>query len=334
MNTGLLIGIASGLVSGLILASAAGGSPAGLFVLFFLSPLPIAITGLGWGWFSALAASLSGAGVLAAAIAPKTGFFHLAAIGLPLTALTYLALLHREHHPASSQVPPAQRPPVLVEWYPIGRVLGAASLIAGALAAASLLSIAENAAALESQIRELISKWATNSSALPQGTKGLSAEDIDSFAKLMTRNFGAATATTWMMLACLNLWLGGHVVRASGLMARPWPDLSTITAPRELSLAFIVAVLLSFLPDYPGFIASSFAGAIMGVYVLVGLAVIHNVTKGNAYRALILVLIYVGLIFLQPFSAFVLAMIALAERFLPFRRNGPFDADLPPPPPT
>jgi hypothetical protein len=333
MNNGLLIGIGAGLVSGLILASASGGSVAALFILFFLSPLPIAITGLGWGWYSALAASIAGAGVLGVAIAPKTAFFHLFAIGLPLTVLCYLTLLNRA---TTSAQPPAygSPPQVQLEWYPIGRVVAAASLMAGALAAAALLSVATDSAGLEAEIRKLVERLASAPVTMPEGAKPLGPAEIETFSKLMTANFGAATATTWLVLASLNIWLGGHIARVSGLLQRPWPDLSTIRAPKELSLAFILAVILSFIPDYPGLIASSFAGAIMMAYVFVGLAFVHNVTRGNSYRGLILSVSYAALIFLQPLSAFAFAMLALSEPLLPFRRQGPFDTDLPPPPPT
>jgi Predicted membrane protein (DUF2232) len=330
-NTRLLIGLGSGLVSGLILASASGSTLVGLLILFFLSPLPIAITGLGWGWISAFAASLAAAGVLATLVAGKTALVHLIAIGLPMTALTYLLLLHRERPTDQQTVPAIQS---AREWYPIGRVLSAAALLAGALAALSLLSVATTNAGLETEIRRLLDKLLAAPLALTKTTNALTPQDVDKIAKLMTANFGAATSTTWLILAALNLWLSGHVCRMSGLLARPWPDLSTIVAPRELSLAFIVAVALSFLPDYPGLIASSFAAAIMLVYMIVGLAVLHNITRGNPYRAVILFGAYVVLVFLQPISAFLLAVVALAERFLPFRRKGPFDAELPPPPPT
>ena len=327
----LLVGLASGLVSGIILASAGGGTLTALIVLFFISPLPVAITGLGWGWMSALVASLSAAAVVGIAIAPKTAIFHLVAIGLPMTALCYLALLHRDR-PPPPMAPTSATP--TAEWYPIGRVLGAAALMAGTLAAFSLLSVATSTAGLEAEIRKILDQALASQLALPKTTKPLTSQDIDKIAQLMTINFGAASATTWLIFASLNLWLGGHVCRMSGRLTRPWPDLSTIIAPRELSFVFIVAVGLSFLPDYPGLIASGFAAAIMMVYVMVGLAVLHNITRDNTYRPIMLFASYAVLVLLQPISAFMLAVLALAERFLPFRRKGPFDAEYPPPPPT
>lgn len=327
----LLIGLGSGLVSGLILASAARGSLVGYFILYLISPLPIAITGLGWGWPSALAASIAAAFVVGIGIAPAISIHHLIQFGLPITGLCYLALLHRDrnsHPDAATPTTPAQ------EWYPVGRVLAAMALIAGGLTTLSLLLIASSLAGLEAQLRALFDKMLTGPIALPPGVKLPSPMDLDEQARSLAPWLGILSAIGWMTLAVLNFWLGGHVCRMSGRLARPWPDLSTIIAPRELSLAFIVAVGLSFLPDYPGLIASGFAAAIMLVYVLIGLAILHNISRGSPVRPLLLFAAYAVLVLLQPLSSFILAVIALAERYLPFRRQGPFDAEYPPPPPT
>lgn len=331
MDKRLLIGIGSGLVSGLILASAGGGTVPGFIILFFLSPLPVAITGLAWGWFAALAAALSAAGVLTIGIAPKTGLVHFLAIGAPVSFLAYLILLHRERAPEPSVM---RHQHATVEWYPLGRVLAAIGLIGGGLATIALLAIASTPEQLEAAIRKTAERLFSQAGTAPGAPKTpLSPTELDRFTKLMTIYFGSVLATTWMTLAIFNLWAGGHVARASNLLQRPWPDLSSIRAPRELAIVFAVAVLASFLPGYTRLIAASFASAIMMVYMVIGLAIVHNTTRGNDYRALILVITYVGLVFLQPFSGFLLAMFALAEPYLPFRRQGPFDVDLPPPPP-
>ena len=332
MNTRLLIGIASGLVSGLVLASAGRGSLPGLIVLFFLSPLPIAITGLGWGWLSALAAAVSAALVLAIGIAPKTGLVHLISIGLPIAGLTYLLLLHR---PRPAQAPPRPGTVTAVEWYPVGRVVGAAAFLAGALSALALVGIGTSTAEVEAEVGTFVERFFAAQAKLPDSEAAtLGAEERERMTKRLTAYLAPVVASMWLFLAMLNLWLGGHVARMSGLLARPWPDLSTIVAPRELSVGFALAVALSFLPDFPGLLASGFATAFMMAYLIVGLAIIHNLTRASPYRPLILFAVYGGAIFLQPLSGLTLAVLALAEPFLPFRRKGPFDADRPPPPPT
>lgn len=336
MHMRLLIGLGSGLVSGLILASAGGGSLPGLIVLFFLSPLPIAITGLCWGWLPALVAALSAGAVLALGIAPQTGITHLLAIGLPISALTYLTLLHRDRPQAAPNAYPQSNARRTYEWYPIGRVLTVAALLGGVLAALSLLSIGTTRAELEAEIRQIAERM-FQSAPLPKAdVPKVTPQDMERFTTLMTDYFAWAASLTWLMLAALNLWLGGHVARLAGLLERPWPDLSTIQAPRGLSVIFALAVMLSFVPDYPGLIASGFVSAILLVYVFVGLAIIHNLTRGNPYRSVMLFGVYAAALIIQPLSGFILAILALAEPYMPsrMRRKGPFDADLPPPPPS
>ncbi|HUS97117.1 MAG TPA: DUF2232 domain-containing protein, partial [Hyphomicrobiaceae bacterium] len=276
MRTGLIVGIGAGLTSGLILASAAKSSPAGLMMLFLLLPLPIAITGMGWGWVSALAASLAAGLALGGIIHVKTALSHLLAIGLPITGLCYLALLHREHQPEGYGRQP------LVEWYPIGRILAASALAAGALATFVLYTIANDAAGLEAAVAKMVAVLSERinemRAGMPKdGAKLPTGADFQKITSYVTKNLGAFTATTWMLLWCINLWIGAKVARLSGLLRRPPPDLSTIRAPRELSLAFAAAVILGFVPDYPGMVAMSFASAIMFVYLLVGLAIVHNI---------------------------------------------------------
>ena len=72
MPFSLLIGLGAGLVSALLFASASTGTLLGLLVLVFLTPLPVAITGLAIVWIVALllVRISSVAGIVAAVSAP------------------------------------------------------------------------------------------------------------------------------------------------------------------------------------------------------------------------------------------------------------------------
>ena len=140
-----------------------------------------------------------------------------------------------------------------------------------------------------------------------------------------------AIASIWFSVAMLNLWAAGHVIRSSGRLARPWPDLSAISLPPAMPLAFGAALIGTFVPDMPGLVAAGFASALMFAFMLVGLAILHRVTRGSGLRPAILSLVYGALIFLPPFSTLVVAMIGLAEPLI--RRRYPPGA-APPLPPT
>ncbi|MGI9422832.1 MAG: DUF2232 domain-containing protein [Hyphomicrobiaceae bacterium] len=317
MRSGLLIGVGAGLVSALVLVAAAkGGTVFALFALVFLAPLPIIIAGLGWGWQSALLAALFAGGALGIAVQPKAAAMHMAAIGLPMAVFSYFLMLNR----VSATGPDQQQP--AIEWYPLGRILGLSALIAGGLATVALLSIANDVEGLQTEVRKVVDKIVAGQIPFPgREGRGPTESELDAFAKVMTQSFGAAIATFWMALACLNMWLGGLIAQASGRLGRPWPDLSRLTLPRETPLAFVLSIALSFLSGYPGLIASGFASAFFFAYLIVGLAILHNITRGLGARMMILVAVYLALVFFNPFSGIIVALIGIAEPISPLRRS-------------
>ena len=54
-------------------------------------------------------------------------------------------------------------------------------------------------------------------------------------------------------------------------------------------------------------------------FLLVGLAIVHNITWKNPLRPLLLIALYAFLIFFNPLSTMAIAAIALIEPFLPMR---------------
>lgn len=315
MPFALLIGVGAGLVSGLLFASASTGTLLGLMVLVFLTPLPVAITGLGWGWPSAATAAITAPVIIAVLLAPRAALLHLLALGVPTVVLSYLALLNRSV---------AEDGEERIEWYPLGRIVAVTAVLAGCLATIALLTTATDMEGLRASLRETFERGILQQieSAQP-GAQTLGEEEIATFTELMVVSFAGAIATMWMAIAMLNLWLAGLVTRASGLLVRPWPELSTLTLPRQMSIAFAAAIALTFLPGYPGLIASGFASALIFAFLLVGLAILHYVTRGMTMRGLLLFAVYAALVFLNPFSGLAVAMIGLAEPISPLRRKPP-----------
>ena len=119
----LLLGAGAGLVSAALFASAATGTAlAG--ILFYLTPLPICLAGLGWGWTTAGVAALAGTLVAGGVLGPAAGAVFAGAIALPIAVLCYLALLSRPVAATGGQQ-------AALEWYPIGRLVGWAAIVAG-----------------------------------------------------------------------------------------------------------------------------------------------------------------------------------------------------------
>jgi hypothetical protein len=317
MQLAILIAIGAGLASAALYASASTGTLLGVFVLFFMSPMPVAIAGLGWGWASGSIAAAVGTIVAAIVGGPRGGIVYLVALGAPAAVFSYLALLNRQVELEADAGNGQAQSAVATEWYPLGRLVAWASLWAGLVAAAALIAIAPDAAGVRAAMLELIEK-SRLAEAMGTGGRPLNPQEKNAFVALMAALLPWAIATMWFTIAMLNLWLAGHVTRASGRLIRPWPDLSAISLPPAVPLAFGAAILGTFLADMPGMIASGFASALMFALMLLGLAIMHRITRATALRPAILGTVYAGLLFLQPVSTLLIAMIGLAE---PFFRN-------------
>ncbi len=331
MQLGLLIGIGAGLASAALFASAWTGTALGVFVLFFMSPMPVAIAGLGWGWAAGALAAAIGTLVVAMAGGARSGTVYLVALGAPAAVFSYLALLNRVVEVAPGQGAPSDSLAAATEWYPIGRLIAWASLWAALIAAVALLSIGSDIASLRAALLEVFEK--TNlAAAMGPGGRALTAPEKNAFIALMAALFPWAMSTVWFTIAILNLWAAGHITRASGRLIRPWPDLSAVQLPPAMPLAFGAALLATFSTDMMGLLASGVASALMFAFMLVGLAILHRVTRGSALRPAVLSLAYAALLFMPPFSTLLVASIGLAEPF--FRKRFPPGGALPPATPT
>ncbi len=318
MQINLLIGLCAGLVSAMLFASASTGTALGLFFLFFLSPMPVAIAGLGWGWRSAAMAAFAAPIAIALAGTSRGAIFHILAIGAPTAVLSYLALLNREVATTDGGI--------ATEWYPIGRIVAVAALIAGGLAAFGLLATASDVDNLRDQLRATAERVFVRPAGLPPATgiePAVTPEQLTGLANLLVGMFTAALSNMWMCIAMLNMWLAAMVVRKSDRLIRPWTDLSELRLPPTMPIALAVSIGMTFFSGFAGLIGSGFAAAIIIAYLMTGLAIIHNLTRGHASRPMILTGLYALLVVFFVITGPALAMIGLAEPFSLLRRNPP-----------
>ena len=99
----LLIGIGAGLVAATLFASLANNSMLAA-TLFYLTPLPILLAGIGWGVRAAQIAFVTAALLVAIVLNFTSAIAFSLCIGLPGVVLSYLMLLRREH-PLGRRVP-------------------------------------------------------------------------------------------------------------------------------------------------------------------------------------------------------------------------------------
>lgn len=326
MTISPLLGIGAGLASTVLFVAAITGGPFGLLLTLFLSPLPLAIAGLGWSWSTSLVGAAVAALTLLLAFGPAPAILHLTAIGLPMAGFAYQLSLNRPAQNAAGQAG--------VQWYPIGWVIGAMALWAGALSAAGLIAAGGDMATLKAGVRDMLDQFVAQQRQLPEDfLNSLTPDRRDQFAELILTLLPAATATMWMLIALVNLRLGASVVAQSGRMIRPWPDFTTIMLPRVMPIGFALAAAGSFLSGIAGLVANCFVWAFALAYMLQGLAIIHQSTRGQSFRPFAIIAVYLALLFLFPPSWMMVALLGIAEPMLPFRR-GEIETDAVSPPPA
>ena len=103
--------------------------------------------------------------------------------------------------------------------------------------------------------------------------------------------------------------------------------------PRGVAALLLVAIALAALipASFVGVFGIGLAGALFTAFSLQGLAIVHDRTKGRAFRPMILTGLYVLLFLTQGVLMVALFFFGLADSVFGFRRSG---RNPNPPPPT
>ncbi len=291
----------------LFLLAATGGLPLRI-VLLALVPVPIALAGLSYNAATALAAAVIGVTGVAALFQPFAVALYAMAV-LPIAGLVYLTLLKREDDGGS------------VEWYPVGRLVLAAAIAAGGLFAFAVLPLVSEPEAYRKAIDASVAE------VVKQGLSGLPAEatpteeQLARLGDVLAVVVPSAGAATVLMSLLVSLYLGAQVARAAGTLVRPWPDLAALSLPAGAPLLLAGSMLAAMGLTGPSqAIALSFAGAFYAAYTLLGLAVIHHLTRGAFWRTAALALLYTIVVLNLGMTLFI-AMLGLADSLFPLRRD-------------
>lgn len=308
MTNRIFIALLLGLVSSVVFVSAATGPVVMRFILFLVTSLPIFLAGLGWGTAAGLIAALTGS-VVASLFGWKTALLFAASQGLPAVVLSHLALLSRD-------VPSGDGATAMREWYPAGRLVVLAALLGAVPSVIWLFLFGGDLSALKTTLGPAISDLIK---AQMPAEAPLSTGDLAKITEIIVNLLPAATAIAWMLALLVNLWLAGRIVTATGNFARPWPDLAAINYPQGTPIALAAATALALAGGWVGMAASGFAATLLLAYVLLGLAVIHFVSRGTPWRPFLLWGLYASLLVVNAPLTLPLALLGLAEGLFHFR---------------
>lgn len=327
MRGNYLIGLLAGVAAAVVFVSATTGPLAMRVILFLLTPLPLFLAGFGWGWGTTLAAGVVGTLAMALLTTPAVGAVFAISQAIPSTILIYLVTLNR----AAAAPGPDVDPTTGIEWYPIGRIVIWAAGISGVMALAAIVMIGPDMETLRTEVRKLIDVVLKAQFEAMNGGTAMSAEDLGRLTDVGIYLLPAATALSWMLTVLFNLWLAAKITLASGKLPRPWPDIPAMRFPRTTPLALAAASALTFVPGYVALAASAVSGALFFAYVLMGLAVVHYITRGQPWRPFALWGLYGALLILNTGVSLIIALVGIADSFLPIRKPPNLPPGRPPP---
>jgi hypothetical protein len=319
-----LIGLAAGVASALLVASVFSRSPFAL-LLVSIAPLPILIAAIGWNYLAGLIAAVVAAAAALAVIVVVTkigaviGFqfaFHfitafLVTMALPAWWLGYLALLAR---------PCAQ--PGETEWYPVGRLVVWTAAFGAAVVTLAIVNFTTDVEVYRSAVRRAFEEFLRIRMRTP-GNAPLQlpgVPDANWFIEMFVLLFAPTMALVFMLNSLFNLWLAGTIVRISGRLQRPWPDIAALRLPPLLAGGFAAAIAGSLIPGIVGLVAGLLATTLLMSYAVLGFAIVHKITEGVNGRGLILTGIYVA-VGILGWPVLVMVLLGLADGVIDIRER-------------
>ena len=286
----ILVGLGAGAAAALLFASVVSGSLAAVF-LFYLAPLPIMIAALGWSHLAGLIAAASATAV----VGVLSGVFLIAVPVIAFGAwwLGYLTMLARPATNGGGDV---------LEWYPVGRLVLWAAVIGTLIVAAAVPNFGMDQESLQAALRKTYERILRDQALID----------------VLVVAVPPAAAIFSTITSVFNLWLAARVVKISGRLKRPWPDLAALALPPSSSALLAAAIAGSFLPDLAGVLSGVFAASLLMAFAILGFAVLHAITRGMRARIVMLTGLYAAAaVFGWPVLA--VALLGLAESILNIR---------------
>ncbi len=329
----------SGLAAALLFAAARRQEAFAGLLLASLSPLPIMIATLSFGRAAGLGAAVAAAVTIGALVIAATtaafsakvvaaaciaGFVYAIFLSLPSWWFAYLAgagrsrvvvpwissLLHRSHDKlAESATRPSPR-----QHCPFGDILVSIAFVAFVIVTAVTVALILQQPSYEAAISKAVAHVEPLIGQM-LGSRGLP-EHIQraTLARMVVESMPATASSVIVLAFAVDLWIAGRVADLSRRLPFPWPDIPQgLHVPRICALVFFACIIVSFLPALPGIIGSIGAATLGLVFVLQGLAVVHDLSRGMKFRTALLTGIYVAIVLLMPWPLIIFALIGLAE---------------------
>jgi hypothetical protein len=176
-----------------------------------------------------------------------------------------------------------------VEWYPVGRLVLWSAIIGTLIVMAAVpqfgLDQHSFQAGLKRAFESFLQREASGGATTPSEAPSLPDQQFVDLLVLAVPPL-AAFVTTFTL--AFNLWCGGSIVRVSGRLKRPWPNIPDMAFPRFAPILIASAIACSFLPGLLGIASGIFAASLLMAYALLGFAILHAITRDMRSRGFVL----------------------------------------------
>jgi hypothetical protein len=189
-----------------------------------------------------------------------------------------------------------------LEWYPVGRLVLWAAVIGALVVAAAVPLFGTDAESLRATLRKGYERIISDKSVID----------------LLVVAVPPAAAVFSTIVNLINLWLAARIVRVSGRLARPWPDLAALSLS-PVALALLAAAIAgSFAPDLVGVLSGMLAASLLMAFAILGFAVLHAITRGLSSRPVVLAGVYAAAL-LIGWPVLIAALLGFADTILDIR---------------
>lgn len=312
MSKNLLIAVIGGMTSVILYLSSFFGIPGGFFLAYF-SALPLFVVGLSLGLTVGTIATVIAVALTFALALTKVAVVALFAVATALPTLLLLRMaLSRRQSPEGNP-----------EWCPPGRMVCWLTGY-GAVAFVILAYVASGGQnGLEDTIRANIS------AALTIMMEGMDSSEVETTARMVEalvqivpRYLPAIFVASWLISMVVNAHLAQYIAIRVGRNVRPAPRLPEMSLPFGLAGAMLAAAVIWRLagPGLVGFVSLNLALMMLVPFFLLGLAVIHAVSRGWPSRTPILVTMYLIMVFIG-WPVILVAALGLAEQWTGLRQR-------------
>ena len=307
MNRGLLIALIGGLASATFFLAIRSGAP-GAVVLTYLASVPLLAVGLSQGLnLTIISACVAIISIFFGLYATAAGVY-IAISALPGIIVVRQALISR----------PGPNPNEL-EWYPIGLILSwltsCGLLLLGFLI---VYTMGEEGGLVGASHRMLDKVFLALSKNNPQASN---------FIGILAIYLPGMLLSVWLLISVVNSALAQNFLCRIGHSIRPLPTYSAFELPNWMSLALATAILLSLIPGSLGDFGRNASPLLSTPFFLLGLAVIHTLSRQLGARKVVLAGLYVLLLIVGWLSA-VIVLLGVLEQWISLRqRFGKSDGD-------